>query len=99
MSRVPTADDFVAHVGTTVTPEGQHRTLTLVSVNPAPGQGSPSREPFSLILRGPPDDVLPEGLYDFAFGDGPDAGEGFSMYIAPIHTPARDRQDYQIVFN
>jgi hypothetical protein len=101
MSRVPTAEDFVAHVGTAVTPKGQHRGLTLVSVDTmaSPGQESPPREAFSLILRGPPDDVLPEGLYDFAFGDGPDAAEGFSMYIAPVHTPARDRQDYQIVFN
>jgi hypothetical protein len=101
MSRVPTVEDFVAHVGTTVTPEGQHRVLTLVSVNPAApsGQAGPPRESLSLILRGPPDDVLPEGMYDFAFGDGPDAAEGFALYIAPIHTPARDRQDYQIVFN
>jgi hypothetical protein len=39
--------------------------------------------------------VLPEGLYDVAFDD----GREFALHITPIHTPARDRQDYQIAFN
>jgi len=39
--------------------------------------------------------VLPEGLYDVAIDD---AGE-FTWYIIPIHTAARDWQDYQVAFN
>ena len=54
-----------------------------------------TRQPFTLILRGPPDDVLPEGLYDVAVEDGPE----FALYIIPIQTMSRDRQDYQVVFN
>jgi len=97
MSRVLTARDFAAHVGKTVTPKGQHRVLTLVSVNTTkwPGWDGMTREPFTLILRGPPDDVLPEGLYDVALDGGPD----LALHIMPIHTAARDRQDYQVAFN
>ena len=97
MSRVLTAEDFIAHVGKTVTPKGQHRALTLVSVDtePRPGRNGPTREPFTLILRGARDDVLPEGLYDVAVQNGPE----FALYIIPIHTVARDRQNYQVVFN
>ena len=97
MSAILTASDFVPHVGKTFAPKGQSIALTLVSVDTGkayPWPGMP-REPFTLILRGPPGDVLPEGLYDVAVTDGPD----FSLHIMPIHTPARDRQDYQAVFN
>jgi hypothetical protein len=97
MSDVLTARDFVAHVGKTVTPKGQHRVLTIVSVNTTkwPGWDSMQREPFVLILRGPPGDILPEGSYEAVVEGGPE----FTLYITPIHTVARDRQDYQVVFN
>lgn len=95
MSQVLTAADFVALVGKTVTPKGQSRALTLISVESNPGWGDMPREPFTLILRGPPDNILPEGLYEVTVADGPD----FTLYIIPIHTVARDRQDYQAVFN
>ena len=97
MSQVLTVQDFVAHVGKVVTPKGQHRQLTLVSADAAPARGGDAmpRQPFTLILCGPPNDVLPEGLYDVAVTDGPD----FTLYIIPIHTVARDRQIYQVVFN
>jgi hypothetical protein len=97
MSQVLTAQDFVSHVGKMFTPKGQHRVLTLVSVDTVgwPGEDGMLREPFILILRGPPGDVLPEALYDVAVRDGPD----LELYIIPIHTAARDRQDYQVAFN
>jgi len=97
MSQILTALDFVPHVGKSFTPRGQHRVLTLVAVNTPkfPGWERMAREPFALVLRGPPGDVLPEGLYDVAVDDGPE----FTLHIAPVHTPARDRQDYQIAFN
>lgn len=53
------------------------------------------RQPFSLIFRGPPADVLPEGLHTLEVED----GGSFTIYVIPIHTPIRDRQDYQAVFN
>jgi hypothetical protein len=57
---------------------------------------SGERQPFTLIFRGPRErDVLPEGLYDCEI----DGGPSFSLYVAPIHTPAPDRQEYQAVFN
>jgi hypothetical protein len=39
--------------------------------------------------------VLPEGLYDVAIQDGPEV----PLYINPIQTFDRSRQDYQAVFN
>jgi hypothetical protein len=78
-------------------PEGQPRALTLVSVDTSesPGWDCMPRQPFTLILRGPPGDVLPKGLYDVALNDSSD----LTLYIMPIHTVARDQQDYQVVFN
>jgi hypothetical protein len=97
MSRDFTARDFLPHVGKTGAPKGHHLVLTLVSVTTTrlPGWERMPREPFTLILRGPPGDPLVEGLYDVTFEEGPD----FALYIIPIHTAARDRQDYQVVFN
>ena len=97
MSGMLTAADFVAHVGKIITPKGQHRTLTLISVDTTrqAGWDDMPRQPFTLILRGPPGDVLPEGLYDVAVEDGPEV----SLYIIPVYTASRDRQDYQVVFN
>jgi hypothetical protein len=97
MSAVLTAQDFVTHVGKTLTPKGQHIDLTLVSVNLTewPGWDDRRRKPFTLILRGSSPGVLPEGLYEVAVEQGPT----FALYIIPIHTVARDRQDYQVVFN
>jgi hypothetical protein len=54
------------------------------------------RRPFTLIFSGPKErEALREGLYDC----GVDDGLVFSLYVAPIHTPAPDRQEYQAVFN
>jgi hypothetical protein len=59
---------------------------------PLPGLGYKA---FSLIFSGPRDEVMPEGLYTAEVEGGP----SFEFYINPIHTVARDRQDYQAVFN
>jgi hypothetical protein len=53
------------------------------------------RQPFMLIFRGPPADILREGLYTFEVEGGP----AFEFYVMPIQTFARDCQDYQAVFN
>ena len=36
-----------------------------------------------------------EGLYVLEVEDGP----SFMLYVIPVHTPARDRQDYQAAFS
>jgi len=53
------------------------------------------RHPFTLILSGPPRDVLPQGMYTFEVADGP----SFELYVIPILTPVSTRQDYQSIFN
>jgi hypothetical protein len=95
--RILTADDFTPHVGKGFTPLGQHRILTLVSVDRSTFSGGDTlpRTPFTLLFNGTPGDVLPEGLYDVAIQDGPEV----SIYINPIQTFDRNRQDYQAVFN
>jgi hypothetical protein len=50
---------------------------------------------FTLIFGGPPGDVLREGLYVLEVEGGP----AFQLYVIPVQTFARDRQDYQVVFN
>lgn len=51
--------------------------------------------PFTVIFRGPPGDVLVEGAHALDIEDGPTV----VMHVMPIHTPQRDRQLYQSVFN
>jgi hypothetical protein len=96
MSKQLTAADFTPYIGKRCTPKGQHRVLTLVSIDTKrfPGWETLPREPFILLLSGPPGDVLQEGQYDVAIEDGPSV----LLYIAPVHTVARDRQNYQVVF-
>jgi hypothetical protein len=53
------------------------------------------REPFNLIFHGPSGDILREGLYLFET----DGGAAFELYVMPIQTHVRGRQDYQAVFN
>ncbi len=95
MSRDLTVADFDGRVGKAVTPKGQHRVLTLADVQRLPRWDGMPREPFLLILHGPPGDVLPEGKYDVELEE----GQEFTLYIVPIHTVALERQDYQVAFN
>ena len=50
---------------------------------------------FTLIFAGPREPVLPEGSYAAHVAGGPD----WELYIMPIHTHDRTRQEYQVVFN
>ncbi len=95
MSNVLTADDFTPYISRAFVPRGQHRTLTLVAVDRQIGAGHLPRAPFTLLFRGPPGDVLPDGIYEVAVDGGPD----FTIFISPIQTFAREHQDYQAVFN
>jgi hypothetical protein len=93
-----TADTFAPHVGTSFRIEGGHHVLSLNKVErleKQPGHADLAFQPFVLIFSGPPGDVLAEGMHRIA-------GEGeatFDLYLIPIHTPERERQDYQAVFN
>ena len=50
---------------------------------------------FTLLLRGAPAPIAPEGMHRITL----EGGASFDLYLIPIHTPSRDHQDYQIVFN
>jgi hypothetical protein len=94
-----TPEHFIPHTGKAFHVGESGHILTLVRVDQRRREawegGSDLREPFNLIFRGPPGNVLPEALYTVAVEDGP----LFELYIIPVFTPARDRQDYQAAFN
>jgi hypothetical protein len=97
MAEQLTADFFAPYLGKEWRPLGQPQVLTLAAVDEHARLAHPqaTRTPFTLILRGARDRLLPEGNYRFAIDTGPEV----ELYVIPVHTPARDRQDYQIVFN
>jgi hypothetical protein len=92
------AEDFLPHVNKAFAVKHGRHALVLMSVEQPRlrdrGEGE-FPAPFVLIFRGPPGDVLPEGVYTLDVESGP----SFELYVMPIHTPARDRQDYQSSFN
>jgi hypothetical protein len=92
-----TADAFAPHLGASFKVEGGHHVLSLSEVERLEAQPghAPSFAPFVLIFSGPPGDVLAEGMHTIARED----GTAYDLYLIPVHTPARDRQDYQAVFN
>lgn len=98
MTVMLTADDFRPHVKKTVRVKGGHHAFTLTAVD-AQDFGAlaadAKRSPFNVLFTGPPNDVLREGLYTLEV----DGGPSFELYVIPIYTPARDRQDYQAAFN
>jgi hypothetical protein len=53
------------------------------------------RQPFNLIFSGPRDEVLREGLYALQVENGP----SLNLYVMPVRTVERDRQNYQAAFN
>jgi hypothetical protein len=97
MAETLRADDFAPFVGKTFQPHGIPHALTLVKVetHDYAGWEAAPHKPFSLLLQGPPREVVPEGLYRFIV----DGEREFELYLVPIHTVSRDHQDYQIVFN
>jgi len=97
MDQPLTHEFFAPYTGRTVSFQGSHVVLTLASVTAIPKFAMPgtTRVPFSMIFHGPVGDIMPEGHYLATIADGPEA----EFYIQPIHTMARDRQDYEAVFN
>ena len=86
------AETFAPYIGKAIS-LGDGPTLALVAVDrhksSAPGGA------FTLLLRGAPTPIAPEGMHRITLED----GASFELYLIPIHTPSRDHQDYQIVFN
>ena len=87
------AETFALYIGKAIS-LSDGPTLTLAAVDrhksSTPGGG------FTLLLRGAPAPIAPEGGTARITFEG---GASFDLYLIPIHTPSRDHQDYQIVFN
>lgn len=97
------AEAFQPFVGSTMHADGYPITLTLARVDVEDrSPASAPRKPFSLLFHGPKAldplgrDLLPEGLHRCSFGDG---AVTHDIYVAPIHTPDGERQDYEAAFN
>ena len=96
MSDAINAETFTRYVGRPASlAHGQALTLVAVDLHRSPRPHAAPGESFSLILRGAVAPIVSEGLHQLAFED----GARFELYLIPIHTAARDHQDYQVVFN
>ncbi|HEY2134642.1 MAG TPA: hypothetical protein VGH49_02070 [Xanthobacteraceae bacterium] len=99
MTEQLTPDHFRPHVDKAFGVRGGRHHLVLTEVDVRRLEGSEAqevpRQPFNLIFRGPPGDVLTEGMYMLELEGGP----AFELYVIPIHTPRKDRQNYQASFN
>jgi hypothetical protein len=94
-----TPEHFLPHVDKVFQLKGGRHALKLTQVDVHKigdkERESRLRQPFNLLFTGPPGDVLREGMYVFEV----DGGAQFELYVMPVHTPDRGRQDYQAMFN
>ena len=96
MSDTINAETFMPYVGKPASlANGQALALIAVDLHRSPQLNAAPETSFSLLLRGAATPIVSEGLHRLAFED----GASFELYLIPIHTPSRDRQDYQVVFN
>ena len=99
MSQDLTVEHFQPHLNKAVQVDGWPHALTIAHIDTRKLEEWEKevirRQPFIVIFRGPPGDVLPEGIRELHIEGGP----SFQLYLMPILTPQRDRQDYQAVFN
>lgn len=98
MTEALTADHFVPHLNKVFQIAGAPIELVLARVDQRTLESwevaEGLREPFSLIFHGPADLILSEGLLTLTH-----QANAFELYLMPIHTPRRDHQAYQAVFN
>lgn len=99
MSEKLTMEHFLPHVNKSVRVDGWHHTLTITKIDTRKLEDWEkevvSRQPFIVMFGGPQGDILPEGMHDLHIEDGP----SLKLYVIPVLTPQRDRQNYQSVFN
>jgi hypothetical protein len=96
MSDAINAETFTPYVGKPGSlANGQALTLVAIDLHRSPQPNTAPDTSFSLLLRGAAAPIVTEGLHRLAFED----GASFELYLIPIHTPSRDHQDYQVVFN
>jgi hypothetical protein len=96
MTDAISAESFTPHIGAAVSLlNGPKLTLVAVDERSSRAPGLVERAAFSLILRGAPAPIVPEGMHRLVL----EGGASFDLYLIPIHTASRDHQDYQIVFN
>jgi len=99
MTEMVTAEAFLPHVNKVfrVKQSGHALTLSQVDLRRMDERelAALGRQSFTLIFAGPPGNVLRDGLYTLEVEGGP----SFELYVIPIRTLVRDRQDYQAVFN
>ena len=99
MSERLTSEHFLPHVHKTFRVVDGRHALTLTNIDMRQLLEWERKvvpiQPFNLIFTGPPGDVLAEGMYKLQVEGGP----SFDLYVMPIHTPDRSRQDYQSSFN
>ncbi len=96
MSDAINAETFTPYVGKAASlANGQALTVVAVDLHRSPQPNAAPETSFSLLLRGVATPIVSEGSHRLAFED----GATFELYLIPIHTPSRDRQDYQVVFN
>jgi hypothetical protein len=99
MAEMLQPENFLPHVNKVFRVKGSRYALTLVEVDIRRLQEKEAkivpRQPFNLIFRGPPGDVLREGMYALEVDDGP----SFQLYVMPVETYTRAHQDYQSSFN
>ena len=92
MTDAASADTFAPYIGKAIS-LSDGPTLTLVAVDRH--KSSTPGGAFTLLLRGAPTPIAPEGVHRITL----EGGASFDLYLIPIHTASRDHQDYQIVFN
>jgi hypothetical protein len=100
LSDRPELAAFEPYVGETFvfqTGEGEKVELTLIEAEASPWQPSPETglpNSFSLVFRGPPQRVLPQGTYLL----GHSALDDLVIFVTPIASSA-EGVDYQAVFS
>jgi hypothetical protein len=99
MTEPLTPETFLPHVDKVFRVKDGRHALTLSRVDIRQmgewERAALGRQSFTLIFAGPPGDVLGQGLYNLEIEGGPTV----ELYVIPVQTFARDRQDYQAVFN
>jgi hypothetical protein len=98
MDEILTIEHFKLHIGKAVLFKGTPIILTIdrVEGDAGPPPAGYVRTPFVVIFKGSSEaGVMAAGSYDCEIEDGPT----YNLFVNPIHTPERSKQEYQSAFN